>query len=412
MNTFYFLWLIDRSFFIRTRVKRAEMYQNRFPASEGWPSDQQELLLKIASADPDRAYGLWRENRLCLFPGDVQVSTRFILPLVYQNLMGYHSKIAPLTLQYLRKLYLITHAENSRRLRVLETIAHAFRNAGLQLTLLKGSALLLLYYEKAGLRPMSDVDIFVPVEKIDIALELLSSLGWQPKSGNHQHSIESCVKWTHGHEFYNAEGQWIDLHWHIMHECCFKEADEDFMQGAVAFDYNGIRYSALNPADQLLHAFVQGARCEGFVYLRWAADAARVIQHAGVDMDWQRLVSLSKKYRLLLQVRNALAYMKEQIGIRIPDDIFEELHHLPVTRTEQFEYHYKRQRIDNKFFSYWPVLWFDYSRQMHREPLILKMTGFPEFLRDYWGIENFNVFAGLFRTMTGKMLDSLRHRQH
>jgi hypothetical protein len=387
------------------------MYQNEYPAYEGWPSNQQELLLKIALSDPDEAYGMWQKNRLCLVPGDVEVSSRFILPLVYQNLMGYHSKIDPSTLDYFRNLFLRTHAENTRRLLVMEPLAKAFQNAGLQLTLLKGLAMLLLYYKNEGLRPMSDVDIFIPFEKIDIVLGLLNSLGWQPKSGDPKRFIESYFKWGHGYEFYNAEGQWIDLHWHIMPECCYAEADDDLSQGAVELDYKGIRFSALNPADQLLHAFVQGARCEGFVYLRWVADAAKVIQHAGVDVDWQRLASLAKKYRLVLQVRNALAYMKERIGIPVPGKVFEELQSLPVTKTEQFEYHYKRQRIDNKLFSYWPVLWFDYSRQLYNVHFIRKMIGFPEFLRDYWGIENFKVLADLFRTMMGKMFANLRHRQ-
>lgn len=387
------------------------MKQNPYPQDEGWPSNQQELLLKIALSDPDKACDMWQGLRPALIPDEVEISSRFILPLAYRNLMGCHSKIDTRTLDYFKKLYLRTHIENTKRLSLITSLGKVFHGAGMTPMLLKGSAMLLLYYKSPGLRPMSDIDLFVPFEKLDTALELLKSLGWQPKpgpkSGGPVTLTKSYLKWFHGYEFYNAEGQWLDLHWHIMHECCCLEADETFQQDLVDVDHDGIQLTALNPAYQLLHTVVQGARCEGFVYLRWVADAAFIIQDAGDDMDWQRLISTAKKYRLLLPVRDAMAYMKERIGIQIPGTVLGELKRLPVTKMERIEYHYKRKRIDNRLFSYWPVLWFDYSRRLQDESLVRKMAGFPKFLKEYWRIKNLAVFLRLCGTMMGKMFLNL-----
>jgi hypothetical protein len=398
--------------FILTPIKGSLMCQKHYSEHEGWPSSRQELLLKIALlGDPSMACEMWEKDRAWLIPGDVDVGSRFILPLVYRNLMGCHSRISPVELDYFRKLYLRTHAENTRHLLFMETLSERFNDAGLQLTLLKGSAMVLLYYKKAGLRPMSDLDVFIPFEKKDIALGILKSMGCKPKSGRPKHLFQSYFKWLHGYEFYSPDGQWIDLHWHILPECCRQETDDELRSGAVDFVHNGVHYSALNPSDQLLHAFVQGARCEGFAYLRWAADAATIIQHPGVDINWHRLIRLAKKYRLILPVRDGLNYLKDRIGIPVPGYVLQELNNLPVTRIEQYEYHYKRQRIDNRLFSYWPLLWFDYSRQVHDQTFVQKVIGFPGFLKDYWGIENITVFAELFRTMIGKMLGNLSRQR-
>ena len=74
---------------------------------------------------------------------------------------------------------------------------------------------------------------------------------------------------------------------------------------------------------------------------------------------------------------------------------------------ERIEYHYKRKRIDNRLFSYWPVLWFDYSRRLQDESLVRKMAGFPKFLKEYWRIKNLAVFLRLCGTMMGKMFLNL-----
>jgi len=252
---------------------------------------------------------------------------------------------------------------------------------------------------------MSDIDIYIPSDKIETAIALLYSLGWKPKAGGPE-LTNSYMKWNHGFEFYNNDGQYIDLHWHIMNQCSVAEADNVLRQGMVEVEYNGLKFLALNPADQLLNAFDQNARCEGFIYLRWAADVATVIQYPGVDIDWQRLIRLAKEFRLVLPVRNGLTYLKERIGIHVPVNVLLELNRLPVSKTEHFEYHYKRKRIDNRFFSYWPVLWFDYSRRLRDEHFLRKVAGLPLFLKEYWRIENVTVLANLLREMIGKMLSA------
>jgi len=69
------------------------MYKSDYPIDEGWPSDRQELFLKIAMLDPDAAYEIWQGNRQGLSSIGENVSSRFILPLVYQNLMGFYSAL-------------------------------------------------------------------------------------------------------------------------------------------------------------------------------------------------------------------------------------------------------------------------------------------------------------------------------
>ncbi len=385
--------------------------KEKYPISEGWPSRRQELLLKAALLDSDEAVEMWRQWVSLVDFRDLQINSRFILPLAYHNLLRRRAEIEPSALQYLRKLYLNTHGQNVKRFRLLPRLVESFDKAGLQTTLLKGSALMLLYYKKFGLRPMSDLDILIPAEKLDTALDLLRNLGWRPKPRAPERLTKSYFKTVHGYEFINHDGQSLDLHWHVLHECRYSEADDDLWQGAATLDYKGVCVYTLNPAVQLLHICVQGARCEGVTYLRWAADAVTVMRNAENDIDWNRLVYLSKKHMLILPLRDVLTYINERLGIAVPHAVLEELHNAPVTRLKTFEYHYKRQRFDHKLLGYWPIWWFDFSRQGNKKNFIRKVIEFPKYIANYWGTENLGQFVNFFSTIIFNKIERLAQRK-
>ncbi len=366
------------------------------------------MILRMALSDAGEALDLWRDNPEVLTVRPHPVETRFILPLLYRNTGKFHSELTPDFLQYLRLLYLTTYGENIKRLKTFLTLAKQFKRAGLNPTLLKGGALLLHYYESPPLRPMADLDIYIPEKEKDAAVRLLYSLGWKHKPGGNAAFSRSHLKWQHAYPFYNGDGQWVDLHWHILHECCYEEANEILGRAMVDCRYKGVDYTVLGHADQLLHTFVQGARCEGVVSLRWAADAVYVIKHAGNAIDWNRLVYLSDKFRLVRPVRDAVLFLKHELGVAIPETALLQLQGLRVSRCEDFEYRYKRARVDNRLLSYWPVLWFDYSRRMQGVSMSGKIAGFPQYIKEYWSIKRFTEFAGLFKAMLTSMYRSYR----
>ena len=88
------------------------------------------------------------------------------------------------------------------------------QQGGIETMLLKGAALLILFYKDAGLRPMTDVDLLVRRDQANRAIQLLTSLGWKSKYS----SPEALIPFEQAGEFRNGDNQSLDLHWCLMWE--------------------------------------------------------------------------------------------------------------------------------------------------------------------------------------------------
>ncbi|MFC1853776.1 hypothetical protein ACFL27_26630, partial [candidate division CSSED10-310 bacterium] len=79
--------------------------ENRYPFTEGWPSDHQEMLVKAAFLQKERATGPWEEWLSKTDFNNLEIYSRSILPLTYQNLLKQGVTFDSWVLEYLRKLY-------------------------------------------------------------------------------------------------------------------------------------------------------------------------------------------------------------------------------------------------------------------------------------------------------------------
>jgi hypothetical protein len=299
----------------------------------------------------------------------------------------------------MRRLYLATHAANLKRFRVLETLADAFRSAGIRLTLLKGAALVLRYGEPFGLRPMSDLDILIPPGTRSTAMEVLETLGWKPSPRDPRRLSDSFYDTVHAWDFTHPDGHTIDLHWHVLHECLHPEADREFSRAAVPVAFRGRDFLVLCPADQLLHVLLQGARCAGIAYLRWVTDAAMVLAGSGTGLDWDRFLRLTARFRLAPPVTDALNYLDRRMGSPVPRTVLARSNAMPCTSLETLEYRYKRSRLGNSSLNFLPMIWFDFLRVPDPRGLAGKLAGFPGHIFRHWGARTPGEFLSMARTI-------------
>ena len=82
-----------------------------------------------------------------------------------------------------RGLYRQSWVRNHRLWHEALPVLHALEERRVPTLLLKGGALLPLYGDDWGARPMYDVDLLVPDEHFDGAVVLLRDLGWVPEQG-------------------------------------------------------------------------------------------------------------------------------------------------------------------------------------------------------------------------------------
>jgi hypothetical protein len=111
-----------------------------------------------------------------------------IAPWLYQVLAG-ADWLAPETETWFSEQYRL----NSARTRQLQTdaghILAAFATAGLPVIPLKGIALVEACYADGGVRPMADIDLLLPPEKLAPATEIMARLGYEPEVKHWKHTV-------------------------------------------------------------------------------------------------------------------------------------------------------------------------------------------------------------------------------
>jgi len=106
---------------------------------------------------------------------------------------------------------------------------------------------------------------------------------------------------------------------------------------------SGRRIRVLAPTDALLHTLVHGTQRLLPHNLRWAVDADRIL--ATERVDWDRLVTLAKTFRLSPLVHDALLFHSTLTGRPVPGGVLEQL---AADRLKWLE----RKRLDA--FHEWP----------------------------------------------------------
>ncbi len=348
-----------------------------------WPDLNQELLLKAALWEGDRGIEAWHQWRRQLDFNRLDFSSRQIIPLLYRNLKR-HSISDPL-LEKFKGIYRQTWYRNQVLFRAAEGPLCRLREAGIPTMALKGGALIFLYYRDFGLRPLADLDVQVPVDKATEAARVLIDQGWMPAAGRRpDHFDRDYLSVRHSHSFTNDAGLELDLHWHPLMECCDGAAGADFWEAAVPLQVHNLFSRVPSPTDLLLQVCVHGAQWCQAAHLRWAADAIVIIGGAQGAVDWDRLLNLACKHRLIAHMEASLGYLARQLDAPVPESFLTELRSQPLSRIEKLEYraltspHGLRRSL--------VFHWSNYLRcpQTSRGGFLRKILGFPTHLCRRW----------------------------
>jgi hypothetical protein len=259
-----------------------------------------------------------------------------LLPLLYWNLRN--QGIEDSLMDRCRAAYVVTGLKNERVFGVMADLLRSLQQAGIRTLVLKGAALTVLHYQDHGLRPMVDFDVLVPTTQATEAVGLLTELGWRQSLGPLEAFNEAYYSMVHGRAFQNPLGGNLDLHWHVLADCCYPGADDDFWAGAVPLTIADVSSLALNPTDQLLHTCMHGRNRSRVPSVRWIADALVVLRSTHAEVDWDRLVAQAERRRLILGLSEMLGYLHDTWHAPVPKRVIQSLGNLPVSRTERLEY--------------------------------------------------------------------------
>ncbi len=232
---------------------------------------------------------------------------------------------ATLKLAYCQGMY-----RTSKIYREAERVLESLAAAGLPCLVLKGLAVAHRYYSDPYSRVMSDMDLLIRPADLPRAFRVLASCGWNPTW-----RMQHLGLW-HGYDWTNASGEHLDLHLYLTHECTRAGDDDAVWERAQPFALGRARALALSPTDQLLHTCLHGMRHLGDPAL-WLTDAWHIC--ATADIDWALLFDEARQRRLLCQLRVALRFLEQSVGLRPPADMQMLLRSLPIEPLDWLSYH-------------------------------------------------------------------------
>ena len=202
--------------------------------------------------------------------------------LLYKNLIkaGFLTHLGPAQEQRLRSLYYLNVRNNLKLLHDLKEILQRLNRNETRVVLLQGMALLQQIYQDVGLRPLTDIDLWVLPEDRHKLAEALTGLGYQ-------------IDPTYPNTFRKGSTI-VDVNTHILwadriktRRLLLNRSQKDIYDHCQIIDCEGARCRCLNRHDQVLYLSLHALKHYG-ERLIWLADVRGLI--AGWNpCDWERL---------------------------------------------------------------------------------------------------------------------------
>jgi len=320
---------------MEAKTARLTDVRRRTPASI-WPDRSQLCLLKAALWQGDEARQAWIDWQRGTDLMAIDFSSWNLLPLAWRNLSN--QGVDDPVLRECRGYYRYHWAKNQVQLDQTAGWVKAWQEKGIPVIVLKGIPLLIECYRDAGLRPMGDVDLLVPVDKVlEVAAELQRE-GWT----KHVHVLEWENVTLESQQSYNwqkGDGR-LDLHWHVDERCTDPVVTDWQWSLAQPLVIKGVTARQLCPEHLLVHVCSHGMIWNpGHAPFRWLADADYILRRYGSTFDWSRVLEAAERTGVRLVLRHGLAYAAAELRLPVPAAVLAEMNGTKYGRRERYAYH-------------------------------------------------------------------------
>jgi hypothetical protein len=193
---------------------------------------------------------------------------------------------------------------------------------------------------------------------------ILEKNGWHIGKKN---IIKNILNTSHASVFTNDKGFQIDLHRQFTWCAYHRKTNDYFRLQTEVVSWQGIPVKIFKPEAMLLHVCTHGARIGEYPFwgnnvqprtLQWIIDCDRILKNTGPDFDWNKFIEHSVVLHAHLQARDALAYLKSEIGLEIPKFVFEKMDTLPVAWIDKMHYYLTMQWENPRRFRFFIHVWY------------------------------------------------------
>ena len=296
------------------------------------PSHPETLLLQAALRPGDEAVGVWQAWQKEVEFEQVDLGSQRLLPLLHANLkrLGVRD---PILAKY-EGIHKRHWYKDRLLMDALERVLKVLAEHRLPVVLIKGAAFNALGFYQPGMRPMSDLDLMVPLDRAREAAALLLAAGWTRISEDGGAELSPAdLRFGKEAVFKKGPELEIELHWECSWEFYRGAPARELWANASGASLRGHPFLVLHPADHLLLVCAHGAAANRITPIRWVGDALVLLRHTSID--WTYLVAHARQHRLVYPVRNMLRYLNEHFDAKIPATALADLDRAPVGRMEK-----------------------------------------------------------------------------
>ncbi len=217
-----------------------------------------------------------------------------------------------------------TAAHNLLIYHQLAKILERFAQQGLPVIALKGLHLSELVYQDISLRPMGDMDLLVPYEKLQPSYNLLRQMGYQStpfaqleKDARRHHHLPALSK---------PGSAIIELHWSLAAPNQDQPIDlAALWQRAQPVQLADSPARVLSPEDLLLHLALHFNNHNFRLELRHLYDLLATLEHYQDQIDWTILLTRSQAWRAQRCLFLALYLAHNLLNAPLPGDFLAQL---------------------------------------------------------------------------------------
>jgi hypothetical protein len=243
-----------------------------------------------------------------------------------------------------RKLAMVSEFQLLRLERRLYEVVELLASRGIDVMLLKGSALAYTTYASFADRPMGDLDLVLRPEQAREAWSLLQTRGWrwpadrwpEERYTAHQHLPPLMDA--------GGEGLRVELHTDVLPGGHPFQLDTALLwDSGRSISLHGHPVLVPDPLLSLLHLCIHFAWSHQMQWGGWRA-FRDVDLLARAEIDWQRFVALARESRAETCCYWTLRLARTLVGAHVPDDVLVALRPaLPKALLDRLERHYALQ---------------------------------------------------------------------
>lgn len=201
--------------------------------------------------------------------------------------------------------------------RHLMTLSAALEDAGVEMVLLKGSALAQTVYPDASWRPFADLDFLVRAQDFHRACDVLAGRGFHRTLPEPRARFD--VRFGKAAELAGPGGLMVDLHRTLVVGPFGLWIDlDELFTGTAPLNIGGRIIRRLDDTSLFVHACMHASLGWWPPLLMPIRDVAQVASYARVD--WDLFAERTRRWRLAAVVRHAFETASQTLGATFPDE--------------------------------------------------------------------------------------------